>query len=163
MRELSRRKEQSPEGSTEILLSGATIPPVTRVIRIRGCVLARLVEEARRAPSQECCGFLAGRERLITSLLAGTNILASATAYEIAPVELFRMFRAMRADGLEHLGIYHSHPTGDNFPSPRDIERAYYPEVAYFIVSPHEDVAQAVRAFSIREGRVVELRIEAAE
>ena len=40
--------------------------------------------------------------------------------------------REMRAAGLELLGIYHSHPNGENEPSPRDVELAYYPEAAYF-------------------------------
>ena len=66
----------------------------------------------------------------------------------------------MRARGLEHLGIYHSHPAGRNVPSTRDIERAFYPDLAYFIVSPLTDAAKAVRAFSIRECRVTELTIE---
>ncbi len=49
--------------------------------------------------------------------------------------------REIRAAGLELLGIYHSHPTGENKPSARDIERAYYPEAAYFIVSRAERVS----------------------
>ncbi len=44
--------------------------------------------------------------------------------------------REMRAAGLDLLGIYHSHPNGKNEPSQRDIERAYYPDAAYFVVSP---------------------------
>lgn len=68
--------------------------------------------------------------------------------------------REIRAASLELLGIYHSHPNGKNEPSPRDIERAYYPDAAYFIVSPLPDAPQPVRAFSIRDGRATELEIE---
>ena len=68
--------------------------------------------------------------------------------------------REIRAAGLELLGIYHSHPQGENSPSPRDLERAYYPEAAYFIVSPRYDAAQPIRAFAIRDGRAAELDIE---
>ena len=122
-------------------------------------VLQRMLEEARATPTLECCGLLAGREGAISAIFPAANMLASATAYEIAPRELFRIFREMRAAGLEHLGIYHSHPRGDNVPSARDLEQAYYPDVAYFIVSPTPDAAQPVCAFTIREGRVAELRI----
>ena len=80
--------------------------------------------------------------------------------YEIAPEELFRLMREIRAAGLELMGIYHSHPNGNNEPSPRDIERAYYPDVAYFILSPHANRPQPVRAFSIREGRAIEMEIQ---
>lgn len=67
--------------------------------------------------------------------------------------------REMRAVGLDLLGIYHSHPNGKNEPSQRDIERAYYPDAAYFVVSPLAEAPHPVRAFSIRDGRVVELEI----
>jgi proteasome lid subunit RPN8/RPN11 len=41
----------------------------------------------------------------------------------------------IRAARLELLGIYHSHPEGENKPSPTDIARAFYPDAAYFIIS----------------------------
>jgi proteasome lid subunit RPN8/RPN11 len=57
------------------------------------------------------------------------------------------------------MGIYHSHPDGDNKPSARDISQAYYPDVAYFILSPRKDTATPVRAFSIRDGKAAELNV----
>jgi proteasome lid subunit RPN8/RPN11 len=78
--------------------------------------------------------------------------------YEIAPEELFRLMREIRAAGLLLMGIYHSHPNGANEPSPRDIERAYYSDVAYFVLSPRISPSP-VRAFTIRDGRVNELKI----
>jgi len=134
---------------------------VTSSIRLTAFVSGQLVEQARREPQRECCGLLAGRDDVITGVLPATNAASDpATSYEIAPEELFRLMREMRAAGLELLGIYHSHPQGANEPSERDIERAYYPDAAYFIISPRDDAAQPVRAFSIREGRTTELTIE---
>ena len=122
-------------------------------MRIRKQIVERMAEEARRDPAEECCGLLAGRERVVTEIFPATNALASATEFEIAPAELFRIFRAMREAGLEHLGIYHSHPRGPAVPSPRDVERAFYPEAAYFVI------AGEVKAFVIREGKVEEMQI----
>ena len=124
-------------------------------------VLEAMLAEARSEPLRECCGLLAGTNRIISAVLRARNALQSATAYEIAPVELFELFRRMRTQGLEHLGIYHSHPRGENAPSSLDIERAYYPEAAYFIVSPARDALQPVRAFRMGAGEWRELRIEA--
>ena len=129
-------------------------------VRIRKEILARLQQEARLVPAEECCGLLAGRDGVITQIFPAANALASATAYEIAPQEIFSMLREMRAAELDLLGIYHSHPTGDNRPSPRDIEQAFYPDAAYFILSPLPAAAQPVRAFLIRDGRAAELDIE---
>ena len=129
-------------------------------IRIRVGLAEQLLEHARRDANQECCGVLAGRDSAITLILPAANVLSSATAYEIAPQELFRLMREIRAAGLELLGIYHSHPTGENQPSPRDIEGAYYPAAAYFILSPRAVGPRAIRAFSIQNGSATELEIQ---
>ncbi len=146
-------------GSSE---RGYRLARMRDVVRVHAGVLERLLEEARRNPSEECCGLLAGKEKVISEILPARNQLGSATAYEIAPEELFGLFKQIRAAGLEHLGIYHSHPLGDNAPSPTDIERAFYLDVAYLIVSPGAEPGRAVRAFRIREGLVEELQIQPA-
>jgi proteasome lid subunit RPN8/RPN11 len=130
-------------------------------IQIRREILTALLEQARLEALRECCGLMAGRGGVITRAFPATNAADDTTkAYEIAPHELFRRMREIRAAGLELLGIYHSHPAGDNRPSARDIERAYYPAAAYFILSPRTDVPQPVRAFEIRDGQVAELEIQ---
>jgi proteasome lid subunit RPN8/RPN11 len=128
-------------------------------VRVREIVLKEILVQVRREPQIECCGLLAGRDGVITDIFPATNALASATAYEIAPRELFELFRILRAEKLTHLGQYHSHLTTENFPSPTDIEQAGYPEQAYFIASLRADAAKPVRAFSIRDGAVRELEI----
>jgi len=128
---------------------------------IRVCVeiLNEMLGHARSEPGMECCGLLAGRDGIVTVIFPAKNALASETAYEIAPHELFRLFRRMRAESLEYLGIYHSHPSSKNVPSARDIRQAYYSDQAYFIVSPRADEPKPVRAFSIRDGSVREIEI----
>jgi proteasome lid subunit RPN8/RPN11 len=132
----------------------------TDLVQISRRVCEALLAQARSHPLQECCGLLAGRGGVITAIFPANNVLQSAKAYEIAPEELFALFRRMRSEGLEHLGIYHSHPSGDNVPSPRDIERAFYPAVAYFIISPRPDAPRPVRAFRICEGQSRELIVK---
>lgn len=117
-----------------------------------------LLAEARCALPNECCGLLGGGAGEVARIFPATNELASPTAFEIPPRELFEILRRLRADHLELVGIYHSHPTGENAPSARDRERAYYPEAAYVIVSPAQ-VAQPVRAFTIEGESVRELEV----
>src|ERR1017187_8403899 len=131
-------------------------------IRVRAEILEEMLRHARRELEIECCGLLAGRDGVITKSFSANNALAGPVAYEIAPQELFRIFRCMREEGLEHLALYHSHPLGENFPSARDIAHAYYPNEAYFIISPQAGAPRPVRAFSIRDGKVQELKIEIA-
>ena len=121
-----------------------------------------MLAQARGAGGAECCGLLAGRGAAITRILPARNAAQRPESeYEIAPEELFRLMREIRGAGLEMLGIYHSHPSGGNSPSASDIERAFYPEAAYFIVSPREDDRHPVRAFAIRDGAAAELEIAA--
>jgi desampylase len=112
-------------------------------------------------PGQECCGLLAGRKGVITLAFPADNIASDPSKnYEIAPADIIRLMREFRAAGLDFLGIYHSHPNGENEPSARDVELAYYSEKIYCIVSPRPDAAKPVRAFSIRDGRAEELEIK---
>ena len=136
------------------------VSPVGQTIQVRAGILGQLLAQARAEASLECCGLLAGRGGVIERARPAVNALASATEYEIAPAELFRMLKSLRAEGLELLGIYHSHPATENSPSERDIERAYYPGTPYFIISPALELPRAVRAFLICDGSVSELRIE---
>ncbi len=125
----------------------------------RAEIVEAMLAHARLEPRTECCGLLAGRDGAIGEIFPATNALASATMYEIAPRELFQLFRTMREQGLTHLGQYHSHLSSENFPSLSDIEQAGYPEQAYFIVTLLPDAPKPVRAFSIRDGAVRELEI----
>jgi proteasome lid subunit RPN8/RPN11 len=134
---------------------------VPRSIRVPKQIIAEMIAHARREPLVECCGLLAGRDGAVARFFPAVNAAENpATSYEIAPREIFSLMRAMRAEGTEMLGICHSHPNGNNQPSPRDIEQAYYSEAVYFILSPRDGAAKPVRAFSIRDGRAEELAIQ---
>ena len=129
----------------------------------RASVLQDLLHATNLLPNE--CHLVIDLEYLdpdtvISAVFPARNALQSATAYEVAPEELFALFRRMRSEGLEHLGIYHSHPQGENFPSPSDLERAFYPDAAYFIVSQNAAVFRPIRAFRIREGRAREILLE---
>jgi [CysO sulfur-carrier protein]-S-L-cysteine hydrolase len=130
-------------------------------IRLARDVAAEILSHARSKPDEECCGLLAGRSGGLTHAFPAQNAAEQrAMSYEIAPKDLFCIMRKIREAELEFLGIYHSHPNSENHPSARDIERAYYPDAAYFILSAHTNALNPIRAFSIRDGHWIELRIQ---
>ena len=129
-------------------------------VRIERGIFDQLLAEACANPNIECCGLLAGRDAVISAILPAKNTLQSPKAYEIAPQELFDLFRRIRSEGLEHLGIYHSHPNGENDPSPLDIDRSFYPDTAYLIISMRPALSRPIRAFRIVEGQARELSLQ---
>lgn len=133
----------------------------SNAVRVRREILVKMQEEAAKTPEQECCGLLAGRGGIISEIFRARNAHANpATGYEIAPRELFQLMREMRAQDLQLLGIYHSHPRGENRPSPTDIGQAFYPDTLYVILSPLPGTPQPIRAFLICDGEATEMTIE---
>jgi proteasome lid subunit RPN8/RPN11 len=71
------------------------------------------------------------------------------TRYLIDPREQLKAFRSIDAAGEELIGIYHSHPVSQPFPSPTDRAEAHYPDAVYFLVSVRTGEPE-LRAFRIR-------------
>ena len=133
---------------------------MARRVKVFASVVEQMLERARKEAPAECCGLLAGPDDAITEILPAANASASANEYFIAPQDLIAALHSMRERRMNHLGIYHSHPHTENFPSRRDIELAYYPSCAYFIISPQSSAGRRMRAFAIQAGGVIELEIE---
>jgi proteasome lid subunit RPN8/RPN11 len=109
----------------------------------------QLIDHARAERPNECVGLLAGNGHVVERVFPLANEANSPTRY-LAAAGLFEPMRAMRAAGLELVGIYHSHPTSPPIPSKRDLEENYYPEAVHVIVSLDEG-QQALRAWTLSE------------
>lgn len=70
------------------------------------------------------------------------------TRYVIDPREQLKAFRAIEAAGDELVGIYHSHPLSQPYPSPTDRAEAHYPDAFYLLVSLRTGKPE-IRAFRI--------------
>lgn len=130
-------------------------------IRIERACIEAIEKHARENLAVECCGLLTGRGGVISQVVAARNAAENpATSYDVGPEELILLLRGIRESGQELLGIFHSHPRSENFPSSEDVEMAAYPEAAYFIFSPLAPPEKSLRAFCIRDGAITELAIE---
>ena len=69
------------------------------------------------------------------------------------------MLDAARAEGLDIIGVYHSHPETPARPSAHDLRMAYTDDWAYLIVSLAGAEVQA-RTFRVVDGRPHEIRID---
>jgi proteasome lid subunit RPN8/RPN11 len=134
-----------------------------RAVRSRRKIYGQLLEHARRQPHRECCGILGGQGDVITRTFPAKNVAADPVKnYVIAPHEIVRLMGELGERRLKFLGIYHSHPNwmDTNEPSLKDIALACLPEAIHLIVTPRPYATAPIRAFSIRDGRAMELEIQ---
>ena len=94
----------------------------------------------------------------VERFVACTNEAASARIYTIPPKELLLAERAADADGLEIVGVFHSHTHTEPYPSPTDIEQAPDPGWRYVIVSLKRE-APETRCYRLIDGVISEERV----
>lgn len=114
-----------------------------------------IVDHASREKPLECCGFVVGTSARAAFVVPMPNVARSRARYRIddkAHIELRRMLRLLRPS-MSIIGVYHSHPAGDAWPSTTDVEEAFYPDWTYLIVGFRSGRAK-LRGFQIRRGRV---------
>ena len=115
-----------------------------------------MVATCIRALPDEGCGLLLGTpEGVVVDVVASVNVAASAKVYEIDPKVLLRTYRRADDEGLEVIGVFHSHTHSPAYPSPTDIRQAPDPRWHYVLISLAQ-VPADVRSYAVREGEVSE-------
>jgi proteasome lid subunit RPN8/RPN11 len=130
------------------------------MFRIEKRYIDDMIAHAREEAPNECCGFLAGKDGRVLQFYRGTNAEQSRYRYEVDSDELYRIHRECEERGWEFVGIYHSHPSTEAYPSPTDVRRASWPEALYFVVSLRDSENPDVRAYRIVDGQVSEEELE---
>jgi proteasome lid subunit RPN8/RPN11 len=98
---------------------------------------------------REACGLLAGKHGGISRVIRCANVHPTPTTrYAIDPREQLQVFRSIDAAGEELVGIYHSHPVSQPYPSPIDRAEAHYTDAVYVLVSLRAGEPE-MRAFRI--------------
>jgi proteasome lid subunit RPN8/RPN11 len=103
-----------------------------------------MVAQALTEAPDECCGLLGGEiARNVGMEAVGqvmtihplVNAAKSPKEFLSEPRSMFEAVRALRAQALDILAIYHSHPTTEPVPSRTDLVRNYYEDVLNLIIS----------------------------
>jgi proteasome lid subunit RPN8/RPN11 len=110
--------------------------------------------------SEEACGLLGGANGLVERVYLVENMLHSPVEYYMDPVQQVRAMLEIEEAGLDLCGIFHSHPAGPTVPSQTDVDRSYYPESVYIILSPGPGESWSARGFQIEDGTVREVLLE---
>lgn len=136
-----------------------------------------MIAQAKKDSPNETCGLFTGQpfDRLRAQpfdrlgarpgLIERIHPLANVSQdprvrYEFAPVEHFKILKKMEKEGVPILGVYHSHPASEAYPSVTDVGRAIlpdgsdplYPDYLYIIISLQHSGSPVVRGFRILSG-----------
>ena len=104
----------------------------------------------------EACGLLAGTDGSVARFYPTRNADHSRFTYRLDPTEQLRVFNDIEGQGLDLVGIFHSHTHTEAYPSPTDRAQAFYPEAHYVLLSLQDRDDPKIRAFTIRDGLIEE-------
>ena len=120
-----------------------------------------MLDHVTRHAPLEACGLLAGRENQVDKMIGVRNQAQSPVRFVMDPYEQLNAFDWIDSNGLDLLGIFHSHPAGPETVSATDIAEAAY-EVVHVILSRTGDIWKA-RGFWIENGMAQEVALQIIE
>ena len=135
------------------------------VVYMPSAALSQLEHMVRAGYPLETCGLLVGRNGnsgIQVRQVTQARNLSEARAhdrYELDPGDFLVTDERARADGLEIVGVWHSHPDHSAHPSETDREAAWE-GWSYVIVSVTRDGIADVRAWRLSSNEFVEDPIE---
>lgn len=122
----------------------------------------KIVEHSKKEYPNEACGILAGKKGRVKKVYSVASTDKSAVRFFMDSGKQFMAMREIEKNGLEMIGIYHSHPEMQAYPSPHDVELAYYPEVSYVIVALTKKDNPDIKSFRIVNGIIAEEEVKMA-
>ncbi|MHB9155809.1 MAG: Mov34/MPN/PAD-1 family protein, partial [Endomicrobiales bacterium] len=116
-------------------------------------IVEQIYAQGEKESPNEACGYLIGAGGTAVKAIPLTNTDHSPEHFSLDPKEQFSAVRQTRAEGLEIMAVYHTHPGTPARPSAEDIRLAYDPAIVYVIASlvPGK---RDIKAFHIRQGAV---------
>ncbi|HWJ92950.1 MAG TPA: M67 family metallopeptidase [Flavisolibacter sp.] len=126
------------------------------MLTIEKLALEQMTADAIRTFPDECCGFLLGREedlqRTVSTILVVDNSREGdkRRRFEIAPRDYIQAELLADREGLQLLGVYHSHPDHPAVPSEHD-RAAAQPYFSYVIVSVRSKKLDDIRSWRLNE------------
>lgn len=122
-------------------------------------VLDALRRHAEETYPEECCGLLLGRmdgevnDVVAARAVRNRNENRRVDRYVIDPDDYRRIDKEAQAEGVDVVGIYHSHPDHRAEPSKTDLEQATFPGFSYVIVSVVDGRAEDLTAWTLAADR----------
>jgi proteasome lid subunit RPN8/RPN11 len=141
---------------------GRTTLPSKVVLRLAGSAYAAMLGHAYDGLPDEACGLLVGRPATghVVRFEPTENDARSSKLYTIPPMAHLKIERAAEADGLEVIGVMHSHTHTDPYPSPTDVAQAEFTDPAWhFVIVSLRDDAPMLRSYLLADATIVEEQV----
>jgi proteasome lid subunit RPN8/RPN11 len=131
------------------------------ILRLKRQHVRLLKEEARKVHPIEACALLFGRltrkEALVKRVVVTANELQSTVRFEIDPETFVKAFTEADGEGLEFIGLFHSHPAPAK-PSLIDLKyMKLWGDALWLILS---STSGSLAAYQMRQGKVKEITIK---
>ncbi len=132
-------------------------------LQLRNSSVNLLKAEARKSHPVEACamlfGYLTDKEAIVRKIVVAKNELYSTTRFEIHPKTVIKAFAEAEKQGLEFIGLFHSHPAPAT-PSTIDLKfmKLWGNAIWLILSSTNKDIA----AYQMRNSKLrrVVLKIE---
>ncbi|UCE15855.1 MAG: M67 family metallopeptidase [Candidatus Bathyarchaeota archaeon] len=134
------------------------------ILRLTSEQLRMLKDESRKTYPAEACALLFGKlmdeEAVVTKVVVVSNVLRSPVKFEADPQTVFNVFEKADQEGLEFIGLFHSHPAPAR-PSMVDIKyMRLWGEAIWLILSSNDGNIAAFQKTNINLHEVT-LKVEA--
>jgi len=106
----------------------------------------------------EACGVLAGKDARVEKMIGVLNQAQSPVRFVMDPYEQLHAFDWIESNGLDLVGIFHSHPAGPETVSATDILEAAYAVV--HVILARTRMQWKVRGFWVENGEAKEVTLQ---
>jgi len=115
-----------------------------------------LTEHAENEKPNESCAILFGKDSLISEVFLTKNIEESSVNFTISNEQLIEGYKIAGKKKVEVIGIFHSHPNSDTYPSNTDKKFMRSNPVVWIIYS---GINKDFKAYFL-ESDIIEIPIE---
>jgi proteasome lid subunit RPN8/RPN11 len=133
------------------------------IVKLKKADFDMIAAHAQAGLPNEACGLIAGwvdgEVKVVEKVYLLSNPDHTPEHFSVDPKEQLAAVKDMRAQGLEPLGNFHSHPATPARPSAEDIKLAYDPRACYLIVSLAANTP-VLKAFEIVNGEAAPAPLE---
>ncbi|AFS81253.1 Mov34/MPN/PAD-1 family protein [Candidatus Nitrosopumilus koreensis AR1] len=115
-----------------------------------------LTEHAENEKPNESCAILFGKNETVSEIFLTKNIEESPVNFTISNEQLIEGYKTAEEKNVDVIGIFHSHPNSEAYPSSTDKKFMQSNPVAWIIYSGENKDFRAYRL----ESEIIEIPIE---